>query len=59
MTPLVGVPVVAVWKTAREDSPSQQIQPNNIQPSISTPSVTTPVPTGKPRKVDLSGWLNF
>ena len=58
MTPLVGVPVVAVWKTARQDSPSQQIQPNVSTPLV-TPPVTTQVPTGKPRKVDLSGWLNF
>ena len=58
MTPLVGVPVVAVWKTARQDSPSQQIQPNVSAPSV-TQHVTTQVPTEKPRKVDLSGWLNF
>ena len=54
MTPLVGVPVVAVWKTARQDSPSQQIQPNVSAPSVKpsvTPPVTTQVPTEN--QVDL------
>ena len=56
MTPIVGVPVVAVWKTSRNEQ-TESVSQNPVSQNPITSQITPPSTTSSPS--NLSGWLKF